>query len=211
MKRAKLSLLCLFILLTLLCATLVGFRGIGRWLIREDPLSPADAIVVLSGSLPYPAEEAGKIFRMSYAPEVWVSRPDNPAAELEKLGIHFVADEEYNREVLIHAGVPEAALHILPDTVVDTEQEIKEVAQEMHRTGKTRFIIVTSPERTRRVRRLWNRLVGGSPKVVVRAAHEDPYDADHWWRNTDDRSSVVREIVALMNDWAGVPARPHLL
>lgn len=74
MKRAKLSLLCLFILLTLLCATLVGFRGIGRWLIREDALSPADVIVVLGGSLPYPAEEVGEIFRMHYAPEVWVSR-----------------------------------------------------------------------------------------------------------------------------------------
>jgi uncharacterized SAM-binding protein YcdF (DUF218 family) len=211
MKRAKLSALCLFILLTLVCTTLVGFRGIGRWLIREDPLSPADVIVVLGGSLPYPADEAGKIFRMRYAPEVWVSRPDNPAAELEKLGIHFVADEEYTREILIHVGVPEAAVHILPDTVVDTEEEIKEVAQEMRRTGKTRVIIVTSPERTRRVRSLWKRLVGESPKVVVRAAQEDPYDADHWWQNTRDGSSVVREIVALMNDWAGLPARPHLL
>lgn len=209
MKRARLSLVCLFILLTL--ATLVGFRGIGRWLIREDPISQADVIVVLGESLPYPAEEAGKIFRMRYAPEVWVSRPDNPGAKLEKLGIHFVAVEEYNREILIHVGVPEAAVHILPDTVVDTEQEILEVAQEIRRTGKTRVIIVTSPERTRRVRSLWKRLVGETPRVIVRAAYEDPYDADHWWRNTRDVSSVVREILALMNAWAGLPARPHLL
>jgi len=210
-RRAKLSVICLFVLLALLSATVVGFRGIGRWLIREDPLSPADAIVVLGGSLPYPAEEAATIFRMGYAPEVWVSRPDNPAAEVEKLGIHFVAGEEYNREILIHVGVPEAALHILPNTVEDTEQEIKEVAQELRRTGKSRVIIVVPPEHTLRVKSLWKRLVGGSPKVVVRAAHEDPYDADHWWRNTTDWMSVVHEIVALMNDWAGLPARPHLL
>jgi uncharacterized SAM-binding protein YcdF (DUF218 family) len=165
----------------------------------------------LGDSLPYPAEEAGKIFRMRYAPEVWVSRPDNPGAKLEKLGIHFVADEEYNREILIHVGVPEAAVHILPDTVVDTEQEIKEVAQEIRRTGKTRVIIVTPPESTRRVRSLWKRLVGETPKVIVRAAYEDPYDANHWWRNTRDVSSVMREMVALMNAWAGLPARPHLL
>ena len=63
----------------------------------------------------YPAEEAGKVFQMRYAPEIWVSRPENPAAELGKLGIHFVSDEEYNREVLIHLGVPETAVHLLPD------------------------------------------------------------------------------------------------
>jgi uncharacterized SAM-binding protein YcdF (DUF218 family) len=211
MKRARLSLVYLFILLIFLGAALAGFRGIGRWLIREDPLSPADVIVVFGNSLPYPAEEAGKIFRMGYAPEVWVSRPDNPAAKLEKLGIHFVTTEEYNREILIHVGVPEAAVHILPDTVGDTEQEVKAVAQEIRRTEKTRIIIVTAPEHTRRVRSLWKSLVGESQKVIVRAASEDPYDADHWWRTTRDGSSVLREVLALMNAWAGLPSRPHLL
>ena len=210
MRRSTVSLICLFILGILLSATLV-IRGTGRWLIREDPLSPADLIVVLVGRLPYSAEEAGKIFRMQFAPEVWVCRPDNPAAELEQLGIHFIAEEEYNREILIHMGVPEVAVHILPETAVDIEQEIKEVAQEMRRTGKTRVIVVTSPERTRRVRSLWRRFVGESPKVIVRAAWEDPYDANHWWRTSRDISSVAREIVALTNAWTGLPARPHLL
>ena len=34
---------------------------------------------------------------------------------MEKLGVHFVGEEEYNREILIHQGVPEAAIHILPE------------------------------------------------------------------------------------------------
>jgi len=211
MRRANLSLICLFILLGLLSATVVGFRGIGRWLIREDPLSAADAIVILGDRLPYPAEEAAKIFRMGYAPQVWLSRPDNPGAELEKRGIHFVSCEEYNRQILTHGGVPEAAVRILPDTVVDTEQEIKEVEQEIRRTGKTRVMIVTSPEHTRRVRSLWKRLFGENPMVTVRAASETPYDPDHWWRNAADGMSVVHEMVALTNDWAGLPARPRLL
>jgi uncharacterized SAM-binding protein YcdF (DUF218 family) len=211
MKNAKRTrrLTCLFILLVLLAAALAGLRGAGRWLARGDPLSSADVIVVLSGSMPYRAEEAGKVFRMGYAPEVWVSRPESPAGELEKLGIRFVGEEEYSREVLIREGVPEAAVHILPDTIVNTEQEVEEVAREMRRTGKTRVIIVTSPQHTRRVKTLWKKLVGEDRKAIVHAVPDDPFDPDHWWRNTRDALAVVREVLGLMNAWAGLPVRPH--
>jgi len=211
MKNRRLThrFICVFILLILLATALGGFRGVGRWLVREDPLSSADVIFVLSGGMPSRAEEAGKVFGMGYAPEVWVSRPESPAGELEKLGVRFVGEEEYNREILLHEGVPEMAVHILPDTIVDTEQEVQEVAREMRRAGKAGVIIVTSPEHTRRVKTLWKKLVGKNPKVVVRAAPEDPFDADHWWRNTRDALAVAREVLGLMNAWAGLPVRPH--
>jgi uncharacterized SAM-binding protein YcdF (DUF218 family) len=208
LKATKLSLLCFFTLL-ILVATLTGFRSAGRWLTREDSLSRADVIFIPSGGMPYRAKEAGKVFGMGYAPEVWVSRPESPARELEKLGIHFVGEEEYDREILIHEGVPEAAVHILPDPIVDTEQEVEEVAREMRRTGKTRVIIVTSPQHTRRVKTLWKKLAGDHLDVLVHAAHEDQFDADHWWRNTRDVLSVVRETLGLVNAWAGLPVRPH--
>jgi uncharacterized SAM-binding protein YcdF (DUF218 family) len=207
-KTAKGKLLFLLALL-ILVAGLAGFRNLGRWLLREDPLSPADVIFVLSGGMPPRAEEAAKVFRRGYAPEVWVSHPASPASILEELGIRYVGEEEYSREILVHEGVPETAVHVLPDPIVDTEQEVEEVAREMRRTGKTRVIIVTSPQHTRRVKALWKKLVGENPTLVVHAAHEDPFDADHWWRNTRDAFSVVRETLGLVNAWAGLPVRPH--
>jgi uncharacterized SAM-binding protein YcdF (DUF218 family) len=203
-------LLCTSILLPLLAVAvaLAGSRGTGRWLVHEDPLAPADLVFVLSGSMPYRAEEAARVFRLGYAPEVWVSRPESPR-ELERLGIHFVGEQEYNRAVLIREGVPEEAVHILPDTILNTEQEVEEVAREMRRTGKTRVIIVTSPQHTRRVRTLWTKLVQDDRKALVRAAYEDQFDADHWWRSTSDAFSVVHETLGLMNAWAGLPVRPR--
>jgi uncharacterized SAM-binding protein YcdF (DUF218 family) len=211
MKTARFTprLICSSILLLSLAVALVGSRGAGRWLVREDPLSPADVIVVLSGGIPYRAEEAAKVFQTGYAPEVWVSRPVSPASELARLGIRFVGEEEYSREVLVHEGVPEKAVHILPEMIVDTEQEVQEVVQEMRRTGKTRVIIVTSPPHTRRVRTLWTKLVRENRKAIVRAAFEHQFDADHWWRNTHDALAVVREMLGLMNAWAGLPVRPR--
>jgi uncharacterized SAM-binding protein YcdF (DUF218 family) len=208
MQKTKL-LISTFIVLILLAACVMAFRHLGRWLIREEPLSSADVMVVLSGGMPYRAEEAGKIFRMGYARELWVSRPESPTLELRELGIRYVAEEEYNRQILIHEGVPEAAVRILPEIVVNTEQELQEVGREMQRAGKSRLIIVTSPEHTRRVGTLWRKLVGQRFTLIVHAARQDQVDPDHWWRNTRDALAVLRETLGLMNAWAGLPVRPH--
>ncbi len=195
--------------LILLVALLVLFRGAGRWLDREDPLAHADVIFVLGGGMPQRAVEGAKVYAMGYAPEVWLSRPYSPADDLAKLGIHYVSEEDYNRQILIHEGVPESAIHILPATVVNTEEEVQEAARELRRAGKSSVILVTSPQHTRRVWTLWRHLVGNDPKAIVHAAHEDPFDPDHWWRNTRDVFSVVRETLGLVNAWAGLPVPPH--
>lgn len=207
MRTANRRLLGLVMLLPLVAAV-VAFRGAGRWLRREDSLSRADVILVLAGGMPYAAQEAGKVFQMGYAPEVWVSRPESPARKLEKQGIHFVGEEEYNREILIHAGVPEASIHILPDTIQETEQEVAEAAREMRLAGKIKLIIVTSPHHTRRVKTLWKKLAGDNSNVIVHAAPKDPFDADHWWRNSRDAFSVVRETLGLVNALTGLHVRP---
>lgn len=193
----------------LVVAAAVVFRGAGRWLDREDPLSHADVIFVVGGAMPQRALEAAKVFGMGYAPEVWLSRPDNPSDDLAKLGIHFVGEEDYNRQILIHQGVPEAAIHILPEPVVNTEEELQEVGREMRQEGKKTIILVTSPQHARRVWTLWQKLVGSDPRAMVHGAHDDPFDADHWWRNTRDVMSVVHETLGLVNAWMGLPVPPH--
>jgi uncharacterized SAM-binding protein YcdF (DUF218 family) len=184
-------------------------RNTGHWLTREDPLEHADVIVVLSGGLPYRAQGAADVYKAGYAPEVWVSYPTGPQQELDELGIHFVGEEEYNREVLIHEGVPENKIAIFPDVIINTEDEVQETAREMRRQGKHVAIIVTSPEHTRRVKALWKAIAGKDLKVVVRAAPTDPFDADHWWRNTQDSLAVMREMLGLVNVWFGLPVRPR--
>jgi uncharacterized SAM-binding protein YcdF (DUF218 family) len=201
--------IALLLLLALLVGGVIALRGAGRWLVREDPASRADMIVVLSGGLPYRAEAAAAIFHGGYAPEVWVSRPESPGPDLLARGIHYVGEEEYNRDILIAEGVPESAVHIFAGTIVDTEQEVVEIGREMRSRGKTSVLVVTSPEHTRRVKALWKLLAGSGLKMTVHAAREDPFDADHWWRNTRDALSVVREYLGLANVWAGLPVRPH--
>lgn len=208
-RRLRRRFILFLLLLALVVCAVVAFRGAGRWLIYENPLRRADVIVVLSGSMPARAEEAARLFRAGYAPEVWVSRPLSPAAELAQMGVHYIGEEDFNREVLVHQGVPESAVHVFPDAIVDTEQEVSEISREMRLEGKTTAIIVTSRQHTRRVRALWSKLVGKNPAAIVRGAPQDPFDADRWWSNTRDALSVVREILGLLNVWTGLHVRPH--
>jgi uncharacterized SAM-binding protein YcdF (DUF218 family) len=197
-----------FLLLILAIAGVLAFRGIGRWLVVEDPLDHADAIVVLSGGLPYRALDAAKIFRQGMAPQVWLTRPVNPSAVLGNMGISFEGEESYSRAVLIHEGVPESAIRILAPVIVNTEDEERAIIAEMRATRADRAIIVTSRPHTRRVRALWRHLAPSGLALIVRSASGDDYDADHWWRTTRDSLSVMRETMGLLNAWAGLPVRP---
>lgn len=208
-RRISFRTVALAVVLVVCAGAIVAFRGAGRWLVRQDTLAPTDAIVVLSGSMPARAEEAARLFRMGYAHEVWVSRPAEPREELEAMGVHYLGEEDFNREILIHGGVPDADVRIFPQPIINTEQEVEETCVQMKREGITSVMIVTSPQHTRRVRALWRRLAGKDLRLIVRASPQDGFDADHWWRNTRDTFAVVREIMGLLNAWVGLPVRPQ--
>jgi uncharacterized SAM-binding protein YcdF (DUF218 family) len=205
--RARFAIL-LAVLLAVLAVAAVAFRDAGRWLVRPDPPARADAIVVLSGAMPARAEEAARLFGMGYSPEVWITRPVSPAAELASMGISYVDEAEYSRQVLIHEGVPAQSIRILPDTIVDTQQEVEETGREARAAGDRTVLFVTSSQHTRRVKALWRRIEGQNPAAIVCAAPQDSFDADHWWRNTHDAFAVVREFMGLLNVWTGLRVRP---
>ena len=187
---------------------LAVFFGVGRWLVVEDPLEKSQAIVVLSGRLPVRALEAAKIYRGGYAPQVWLTRIEEPEASLKQMGINFVGEDFYNLRVLVHEGVPADAIHVLPKSIVNTADEMRVVGAELAEAKLRSVIIVTGKAHTRRVRTLWRRLAADKGRAIVRAAEQDPFDPQHWWRDSSDALDVVREVLGLMNAWAGLPL-PH--
>lgn len=186
----------------------VIFLGVGRWLVVEDPLEKAKAIVVLSGAMPLRAIEAGKLYREGYAPEIWLTHSVEPGETLGEMGIPFAGEDSYNKLVLIHEGVPPEAIHVLEPPIVNTADEIKVAAAALARGNGETVIIVTTKAHTRRTRLLWRRLAPGPSRAIVRAATGDSFDPRHWWRTTSDALEVVREALGLLNAWAGLPLHP---
>jgi uncharacterized SAM-binding protein YcdF (DUF218 family) len=171
----------------------------------EDSLTKVRAIVVLSGAMPVRAIEAAKLYREGYAPEVWLTHSTEPAETLEGMGIAFAGEDHYDTLVLIHEGVPAEAIHVLERPIVNTADEIKVAASALARAKGDAVIFVTTKAHTRRVRLLWRRLAPSQAQAIVRAASGDSFDPRHWWRSTSDALDVVREILGLLNAWAGLP------
>jgi uncharacterized SAM-binding protein YcdF (DUF218 family) len=178
---------------------------VGRWLVVEDPLDHAQAIAVLSGRMPLRVLEAAKLYRAGYAPEVWLTHSTEPAKSLQEMGLKYWGEEDYDREILIHEGVPPAAIHVLEPPILNTADEIVAIKFALSAAPLRTVIIVTSKPHTRRVHTLWRLLTHGESRIIVRAPALDPFDAQHWWRNTTDALDVVREILGLLNAWAGLP------
>lgn len=208
-KRRLLFRIAVAAILLLCVSVTIIFFGIGRWLIVEDPLEKAQAIVVLSGYMPMRAVEAARLYHAAYAPEVWLTRPKEPLASLQALHVAYLGEDFFNTQVLMRVGVPENAVRVLQPAIDNTADEIQVIAAELERQKASKVIIVTSKAHTRRVRTLWAELSQGRGHGIVRAATDDPFDAAHWWRNTRDALDVVRETLGLLNAWAGLPLRPE--
>jgi len=192
----------------LLLAAVVFLLSVGRWLVAEDPLEKANAIVVLSGRMPLRAMEAAKLYREGYAPKVWLTHSTEPGATLGAMGISYVGEDVYDVQVLVHQGVPPAAIHLLQPPIINTADEIAAVSAALEEEKGSTVIIVTSKVHTRRVRILWRRLATRRGHAIVRAASDDPFDPRRWWRTTGDALDVVRELLGILNAWAGMPLHP---
>jgi len=184
------------------------FLGIGRWLVVEDPLDKAQAIVVLGGRIPMRAKEAARLYNAGYSPQVWLTRANEPAASLQEMNIAYIGEDFYNSRVLMHDGVPSNAIHVLEPPIDNTADEVRAIAAELEREKGAAVIIVTTKVHTRRVRTLWKKLSGGRGRAIVRAASTDSFAPEHWWRTTGDSLDVVREVLGLLNAWAGLPLHP---
>jgi len=200
------------ILLLLVCGMIlfgaIAFLEVGQWLVVEDSLTQSRAIAVLSGNMPLRAIEAARLYRQGYAPEIWLTHSAEPGAALEAMGIPFAGEDFYNARILIHEGVPPGAIRVLEPPIVNTADEIKGIASALSSEKDRTVIIVTTKAHTRRTRLLWQRLAAGRGRAIVRAASGDPFKPHAWWRTSGDALDVVRELLGLMNAWAGLPLRP---
>jgi uncharacterized SAM-binding protein YcdF (DUF218 family) len=185
---------------------LFAFLNLGRWLDKEDPPQKAAAIAVLSGRMPSRALEAARLYNQGYAPQIWLSYSVEPGSTLEKFSVPYAGEEFYDRLLLLHQGVPDSAIHILAPPIVNTADEMRTFGQALHKENLHRIILVTSEVHTRRAGVLWKRFSAQDGEAILRGTSDD--DLAHWWRNTGDALDVVREVLGLLNAWAGLPLQP---
>jgi len=198
--------------LLILLAVYVGHAPLlsvlGQYLVVEQPLEKADALLVLSGGTPFRAMEAAELYRQGWAPAILLTRgrPDEADAALQKLGIDHPAEYEYNRHVLLRLDVPSEAIVLLDKPIVNTWDELTIAAHWLDKHAGHQIIIVTSKTHTRRVALMWGHAQPGTQRGIVRWTPQDPFDPQQaWWKERRFAFIVLWEYLGLLNYWLGFP------
>ena len=153
---------------------------IGNFLVVEDPLVQADAVVALGGGGAARVAEAAALYHAGCAARVVVTN-----AKLDLPGVRESYGELAAREAGWQ-GVPAEDVVILPQVVATTYEEalaVRELAQDR---GWRALLVVTDPFHTRRARLCFRQALAGTGiTVAVRPVDDHPYDPDAWWRDQD--------------------------
>jgi uncharacterized SAM-binding protein YcdF (DUF218 family) len=187
------------VLVIALCAA-AACPGAGRFLIIDEPLTPADALVVLAGPRTVRWLEAVDLYREGMAPNLIISPGIVEAAEVElrAKGIRFPAEAELARDAMVQLGIPPTAIGVLPSSVDNTADEAAQTKPLALAKGWTSLIVVTSKYHTRRTRYAFEREFNGSGiRVQVRGSRYDGARPDGWWRSRPDLRYVVSELQKL--------------
>jgi uncharacterized SAM-binding protein YcdF (DUF218 family) len=199
--RRAIARVCAVALTLGVLGTLCFLPFAGRFLVREDPLEPADVIFVLAGARVERWLEGVDLYREKRAPVIALSPGPTERAELElrARGIRFPSEAEMARDVMQQLGVPAEAVRILPGSVDNTAQEAEALHRLVRETAWQRVIVVTSSYHTRRTGFAFRReFKGDHVRVFVRASRYDESEPGRWWRHRPDIRFVTSELQKLV-------------
>ena len=166
----------------------MALRFLGSFLVVNEPLAPAAAIVVLAGQLPQREMEAAAIYRGGWAPRVVLV----PGADAREKQPNWLV----RRELLIRLGVPAEAITVAEGQASNTLEEL-ELAQRIIPPDSDRVILVSSNYHTRRVLSAWELAAPGLPRPIIRVAPDDSFDPTSWWNHPRSRAMVTHEYLGL--------------
>lgn len=192
--RARVSFLVLVLAVVAWTASPPLLRAAGRFLVVEQPPRHADAIVVLSGSIPDRILEAVDLFRAGLAPVIVLcGEPANEGIrQLGARGVTLPWGHELNASIAVQLGVPEEALIVVDRPPGSTFTEARAIIDGLVGRGARSMLLVTSEYHTRRAGMIYRHVSGGSIEVITRPARSGTFDPNLWWH---DRMTIRRVLI----------------
>jgi len=176
-------------------------RKAGGFLVVDEELRPADAIVMLSGSIPDRILEVVDLYQEGWAPRIVLTQ-EGPLPGLDALrakGASLPEHHELNLSVAAQLGVPRAAITLVDTPAWSTVTEAHALLAFLRQAELRTVLLVTSKGHTRRAAMTYRALAHPDITIVVRASRHDPFDPDHWWKRRPYVRRVVIEYLKLAN------------
>lgn len=192
--------------LLVLLLSLYGLSRLGAFLVVEDPLRKADAIIVLGGTMYERQMEAVDLFQAGMAPRIYVFREIADWGERVLIEKHvpYLRAVDVQIDAMVKLGVPRDAISIL-DQAANTATEARFVEQLVTDQHLSTIIIVTSKQHTRRARLVMSRrLKDLGTAIIMRASRYDLTPVDRWWQDRPTIRFTLFESQRLLGYWIGL-------
>ncbi len=169
-------------------------RAAGHFVVVDQEPRAADAIVVLSGSVPDRILEAVDLYDAGYSRLIVLcAEPENEGArQLRERGVVLPRGHEINVSIASQLGVPEPAMVAVERPPGSTFTEALAILEYLKARGARSMLLVTSQYHTRRAGLIYRHLADGAIEVITRPARSGGFDPDRWWH---DRVSVRRVLI----------------
>ncbi len=175
--------------------------ALGNFLIEQDVPHAADAIVVLSGSIPDRILEAVDLYHAQWAPRIILTR-ETPMPGLDDLrakGITLPEHHEQNLSIAEQLGVPATALSVMDTPTSSTIAEAAALVAYLRAQQIHSILLVTSKAHARRAAMIFRHLAGAQLTIAVCPSPYDPFAAETWWQHRAFVRRVVIEYGKLLN------------
>jgi uncharacterized SAM-binding protein YcdF (DUF218 family) len=192
--------------LLLLLLSAITLPRLGAWLVVEDPLQTADAIIVLGGTMFDRPLEAVELHKAGWAPRIYLFRQVADFAETELIarGVPYLREIDIQTDLLRRLGVEPQAIHVLNEAGSTAEEAVLLTALAA-REKFAQLIIITSKQHTRRARLVMTRRLDDlGVQVIMRASRYDRSDVNRWWADRSTLRFTLFETQRLFGYWIGV-------
>jgi uncharacterized SAM-binding protein YcdF (DUF218 family) len=178
----------------------------GGWLLREpvlrgaadiwivsDPVSRADAIVVLGGGLETRPFIAAEMWRRGLADKILISQ--SPEERVVSIGV-MPSHSELNRQILLKLDVPADAIETFGTANKNTRDEAVALREWTKRNAASAFIIPSEIFSARRVRRIFcHQFFGTAVSIEVPSIEPPSYTRRDWWKTEQGLIAFQNEVL----------------
>ena len=177
-------------------------QAAGRALVVDEPIGPADIIVVASDAFGAGVLEAADLVHSGVATRVAVFNdlPD-PVVDREFMRRGIPREDDATESVRQLKALGVDTIEVIPTLIAGTEDEGRVLPPWCDQQGFRSVVVVAETDHTRRLRRVLRRSFRGHvTTVTVRASRYSQFDPARWWETRAGLRTGIVELEKLLLD-----------
>jgi len=212
-KATKKRIIILAVIAIAMIFSAIGFVNAGTWLVKNDRLTHADAMVILMGEIPDRMLQAADVYKAGYTSQIIMVQSYPGTLKAQKQ--HGFSISGNTRQCFLWAGshgIPFSNILLLPGNANSTRDEaiavrkyltnIQDTGHPSLVTGHWSLVIVTSPEHTRRASVIFTKALntrGLKTVVMTSPSKYSAFTGQGWWKDRAGRKLVLSEYAKIVH------------